>query len=76
MYLKFLKYINIDGFSDNNFIIFFGKLLLQNIHPDPEKRLSLIDTVHTFNTFLYQKHINNIQTFEELTDNIIKNKFL
>lgn len=74
MYLKFLKYINIGGFTDNNFIIFFSKLLLQNIHPDPEKRLGLIDTVHTFNTFLYQKNLNNIQTFEDLTDNFIKNR--
>ena len=74
MYLKFLRYINIDGFKDNSFIIFFSKLLLQNIHPNPEKRFTLIDTVHTFNAFLYKKNLNNIQTFEELTDNIIKNR--
>ncbi len=75
MYLKFLKYININGFIDNEFIIFFSKLLLQNINPDPEKRLNLIDTVHTFNTFLYKKNLNNIETFEELTNNVIKNRF-
>ena len=74
MYLKFLRYINMDGFKDNSFIIFFSKLLLQNIHPNPEKRFTLIDTVHTFNAFLYKKNLNNIQTFEELTDNIIKNR--
>lgn len=75
MYLKFLKYININGFIDNEFIIFFSKLLLQNINPNPEKRLNLIDTVHTFNTFLYKKNLNNIETFEELTNNVIKNRF-
>lgn len=74
MYLKFLRYININGFMDNEFIIFFSKLLLQNINPNPEKRLSLIDTVHTFNTFLYTKNLNHIQTFEELTENVIKNR--
>ena len=74
MYLKFLRYINIDGFVDNQFIIFFSKLLLKNIDPNPDDRLSLIETIHTFNTFLYQKNINNIKTFEELTDSFIENR--
>ena len=74
MYLKFLRYINIDGFVDNQFIIFFSKLLLKNIDPNPDNRLSLIETIHTFNTFLYQKNINNIKTFEELTDSFIENR--
>jgi len=74
MYLKFLYYININGFIDNKFIIFLSKLLLQNIDPNPDKRLSLIETIHTFNTFLYQKNINNVKTFEELTGSFINNK--
>ena len=74
MYLKFLRYININGFVDNQFIIFFSKLLLKNIDPNPDDRLSLIETIHTFNTFLYQKNINNIKTFEELTDSFIENR--
>ena len=74
MYLKFLRYLNIDGFVDNQFIIFFSKLLLKNIDPNPDDRLSLIETIHTFNTFLYQKNINNIKTFEELTDSFIENR--
>jgi serine/threonine protein kinase len=74
MYLKFLYYININGFIDNKFIIFLSKLLLQNIDPNPDKRLSLIETMHTFNTFLYQKNINNVKTFEELTGSFIDNK--
>ena len=74
MYLKFLHYININGFIDNEFIIFFSKLLLRNIDPNPDNSLTLIETIHTFNTFLYQKNINNIKTFEQLTDSFIQNK--
>ena len=73
MYLKFLKVINVDGFKNNKFIIFFSELLLQNIHPNPDKRLSLINTIHTFNAFLYEKNLKNITTFAELTDGIVKN---
>ena len=74
MYLKFLKVINVDGFKNNKFIIFFSELLLQNIHPNPDKRLSLINTIHTFNAFLYEKNLKNITTFAELTDGIVKNR--
>ena len=74
MYLKFLYYINVNGFIDNQFIIFLSKLLLKNIDPNPENRLSIVETIHTFNTFLYQKNLNNVTTFEELTNNFIKNK--
>tara|TARA_B100000035_G_C21035688_1_gene570798 strand:+ start:2048 stop:3217 length:1170 start_codon:yes stop_codon:yes gene_type:complete len=74
MYLRFLHYININGFIDNEFIIFLGKLLLKNIDPNPENRLSIVETIHTFNAFLYQKNLNNVKTFEELTNNFIKNK--
>ena len=74
MYLKFLHYININGFIDNQFIIFFSKLLLRNIDPNPSNRLNMVETIHTFNTFLYQKNINNIKTFEQLTDSFIENR--
>jgi len=75
MYLRFLKYININGFLDNYFIKFFSKLLLKNIDPNPDNRLSIVETIHTFNTFLYQKNNeSNIQTFEELTDSFIESR--
>ena len=73
-YLRFLRYLAIQGFYENSFIKFMGKLLLQNIHPNPNKRLSLIDTTHTFNGFLYKEQIDVDATFEELTDEFIKNK--
>ena len=73
-YLRFLRYLAIKGFYENSFIKFMGKLLLQNIHPNPEKRLSLIDSTHTFNGFLYKEQIDIQSTFEELSDEFIKNK--
>ena len=66
MYLKFLSYINIDGYNNNPFVIFLSKLCLQNIDPDPEKRLGIMETLQTFKAFLHNKKINNIMTFEEL----------
>ncbi len=47
---------------------------MRNIDPNPDNRLNLVETLHTFNTFLYQKNINNITTFEQLTDSFIENK--
>ena len=73
-YLRFLKYLAIQGFYENSFIKFMGQLLLQNIHPNPNKRLTLINTTHTFNGFLYKEQIDVNATFEELTDEFIKNK--
>ena len=73
-YLRFLRYLAINGFYENSFIKFMGKLLLQNIHPNPKKRLSLIDSTHTFNGFLYKEQIDVQSTFEELSDEFIKNK--
>jgi tRNA A-37 threonylcarbamoyl transferase component Bud32 len=74
MYLKFINYININGFIDNEFILFFTKLLLKNIDPNPERRLTLTTTTQTFNKFLYQKQGNNIQTFEQLSESFIENR--
>ena len=63
-HLKFLYYINIEGFQNNPFTIFFSKLLLQNIDPNPEKRLTILQTIHTFNGFLYERNINNSITID------------
>ena len=74
MYLKFINYINVDGFSNNPFIIFFSKLLLQNIDPNPENRLTILQTIHTFNGFLYKRNINNSITFEALAEDFVDNR--
>ncbi len=74
MYLKFLYYINIEGFQNNPFTIFFSKLLLQNIDPNPEKRLTILQTIHTFNGFLYERNINNSITFELLAEQFVNKR--
>lgn len=74
MYLKFLYFINIEGFHNNPFTIFFSKLLLQNIDPDPEKRLTILQTIHTFNGFLYKRNINNSITFELLAEQFVNKR--
>ena len=74
MYLKFINYINMDKYEENDFIKFLSKLLLINIDPDPENRLNIVETIHTFNTFLYQQKDDTIMTFEEIIQTFIKNK--
>ena len=74
MYLKFISYINMNKYEENAFMIFLSKLLLINIDPNPDNRLNIVETIHTFNTFLYQKRDNTIMTFEEIINSFIKNK--
>lgn len=74
MYLKFLRYMNVEGYKDNNFIIFFSQILLKNIHPNPNRRLTVTQTWQSFNQFLYKLEVNNIITFEEITEEYIKNR--
>ena len=50
MYLKFLRYMNVEGYKDNNFIIFFSQILLKNIHPNPNRRLTVIN--HLINSYI------------------------
>ena len=73
IYLKYINYINIKGYIKNSFIIFFSKLLLRNIDPNPSNRLSIAETLHMFNGFLYIKNINNINSFEEIFNMFINN---
>ena len=74
MYLSLIHNIYNKGYEDNKFLVFFIELLLQNIHPNPIKRLSISETYKTFNSFLLNKNINNIKTFEELKKMFFKNK--
>ena len=52
MYLKFINLINLDGYTHNNFISKFTEILLKNIDPNPELRLSVYDTMQKFNNIL------------------------
>lgn len=74
VFLKLINYINIEGYIKNNFIIFLTKLLLQNIDPNPERRLSIKETIHAYNGFLYKKEINDENIFEEVKELFVNNK--
>ena len=75
LYLKFLKYFKKEqGYVYNNFIVFFSKLLLKNINPNPEKRLTLEDTWQIFTEFIYNNNVSNIKTFKKLTQLYIINR--
>ena len=74
MYLKFIYFININGYSENKFIIHFSELLLENIDPNPEKRNSLVNTVQKFNGFLSQDIYKGIKIFKDLKKNFIDEK--
>ena len=73
VFLKLINYINIEGYIKNNLIIFKTKLLLQNIDPNPENRLSIKDTVQAYNAFLYTKEMNE-NVYEEVKELFVNNK--
>jgi serine/threonine protein kinase len=74
MYLKFIHFINTNGYSDNKFIIHFSELLLQNIDPNPENRLDITDTIQKFNGFLTQDIHSGIKVFKNFKKDFIDNK--
>lgn len=74
MYLKFIYFININGYNKNKFISHFAELLLQNIDPDPENRNSIVDTIQTFNGFLTQDINSGIKIFKDFKKNFIDEK--
>ena len=74
MYLKFIYFININGYTKNKFISHFTELLLQNIDPDPENRNSIVDTIQKFNGFLTQDINIGIKVFKDFKKNFIDEK--
>jgi len=74
LFMKIIYYLNIRGFSDNKFIIFFSQLLLQNIHPDPDRRLSIKDTISLFNNYFYGQKLDSERDYLELLVSLQKNK--
>jgi serine/threonine protein kinase len=53
MYLKSFKYLFSEGFHRNPMIIHFSQILLLNISPDFDKRLSIEETKKKFNDIFY-----------------------
>ena len=74
MYLLILSYINLDGNASNDFMIFNSKILLTNMHPNPEKRLSIIETIDKFKELLLNDKYNNVENFENMKNKLANNK--
>ena len=70
IYLKYIHYFNAKGYIKNNFITFFSKLLMQNIHPNYTKRHTIKETIHLFEEFWYDETIHNSLNFIEIYANI------
>ena len=74
LFLKFISYFSVEGYVDNPSIVFLSELLLNNIHPNPKSRLSVENTIQTFNSFLLTSEINKESTFDELTGIFVENR--
>tara|TARA_B100000902_G_C27315007_1_gene920711 strand:+ start:2063 stop:3223 length:1161 start_codon:yes stop_codon:yes gene_type:complete len=74
LYLKIIYYLNPGGYTNNSFLSFFTEILLINISPDPTKRLSIVDTIHSFNEFIVDKDINKKNTFTEIVKLVRDNR--
>ena len=72
IYLKYMYYFNVKGFVKNSFIIFFTKLLTQNIHPTYLQRHSIEGTIHSYDSFWYDEAIHKASNFVEILANLEK----
>ena len=64
MYLKLFGYMFPLKFHRNSFIILFSQILLLNMNPDPQKRLSAEETEQSFRNIFYT--IGNVNEYENL----------
>tara|TARA_B100001142_G_scaffold201731_1_gene200249 strand:- start:216 stop:905 length:690 start_codon:yes stop_codon:yes gene_type:complete len=64
------------SFKKNNFIEIMVEILLQNIHPDPEKRLKVKETVNIFNEKLlhFVNNVENYRFIKNINSDFIENK--
>ncbi len=77
LYIKLLYYLirNDEGkIIKNKFVTFFIELCLNNVHPNPKKRLSIEETIKTFNLFLYNEQVDKESVFEDIIKQIGENK--
>jgi len=69
LYLKTLSLMFPQGFHKNSLILYFSQMLLHNIHPDPAKRYSLVDTKQRFkDIFLLEENVDNYVDFIDTFD--------
>ena len=58
-----------EGFKKSALMIFWTKLLLENIHPNPEKRNSIENTIVMFNKFFFENHDYSFDTIKKSINN-------
>lgn len=77
LFIRILYYLvrNDEGqIIKNEFVVFFTQLCLKNMHPNPTKRLSVSETIKSFNLFLYNIRVNKDTVFEDIIKQIGDNK--
>ena len=78
MYINIIYLLNISQkeeypiFTENKFIRDFSQLLLQNIHPNPEKRYTIEKSIEQFKQFFMDPEVNTIENYEKLLINLEK----
>lgn len=78
MYLRMLTVLFPKNKSENKFIYLFGEILVKNIHPDPQQRLTITDSGKQFSDIFYMdidvdSYLNIAKHFEEEQPMITKN---
>ena len=77
LYIKLMYYLIRDEegkIIKNQFVSFFIELCLNNIHPNPKKRLSIEETIKSFNLFLYNDQVDKETVFKDIINQIGENK--
>jgi serine/threonine protein kinase len=74
VYLKYIQYIFGSTFYENDFVVFFSKLLLKNIHPNPSKRYTIFDTIQKFNKFLNNINFSKLLMYTDIISIFSLNK--
>jgi serine/threonine protein kinase len=76
MYINIIYLLNISHkgeyplFTENKFIGNFSQLLLQNVHPNPEKRFTIEKSIEQFKQFFMDPDVNTIENYEKLLTNL------
>ena len=77
LYLKFLFFLTKSQKNksiDNNFVRFMTQLLITNLHPNFERRLSVKDTIKAFDEFIGNAQKTDLVAIEEIITLVTKNK--
>jgi serine/threonine protein kinase len=74
VFLCFIQFISIYGFTHNNLIIEFSKVLLLNFHPNPEKRLSFDETKRKYNAIFNVDETT--ESYKKLLENFNRGLFI